>query len=170
MTTPALPAQSCEPKCSHRVRGRSMVPTHMGLLDDAIREHLELKRRRGADPTEVARQQEAALDSVPDEGLAPELSAAEQASGTPNEPESPLPPHDQQLRLADNARIAPAEASVESGDMAATAASAAHELEDALAPAAPESATGQAEVGQETVELDMKREFEQDEQAAPGDH
>ena len=27
----------------------------MGLLDDAIREHLELQRRRGADPTEVAR-------------------------------------------------------------------------------------------------------------------
>jgi len=28
----------------------------MGLLDDAIREHLDLKRRRGADPNEVARQ------------------------------------------------------------------------------------------------------------------
>ena len=26
----------------------------MGLLDDAIREHLELKRRHGADPAEVA--------------------------------------------------------------------------------------------------------------------
>jgi hypothetical protein len=26
----------------------------MGLLDDAIREHLELKRRHGADPSEVA--------------------------------------------------------------------------------------------------------------------
>ena len=33
----------------------------MGLLDDAIREHLELKRRRGADPTEVARQEREAL-------------------------------------------------------------------------------------------------------------
>jgi hypothetical protein len=36
----------------------------MGLLDDAIREHLELKRRRGADPTEVARQQQEALAPV----------------------------------------------------------------------------------------------------------
>jgi hypothetical protein len=36
----------------------------MGLLDDAIREHLELKRRRGADPGEVAREQREALDSV----------------------------------------------------------------------------------------------------------
>jgi hypothetical protein len=36
----------------------------MGLLDDAIREHLELKRRRGADPGEVAREQREALDSI----------------------------------------------------------------------------------------------------------
>jgi len=33
----------------------------MGLLDDAIRDHLELKRRRGADPGEVAREQREAL-------------------------------------------------------------------------------------------------------------
>jgi len=33
----------------------------MGLLDDAIREHLELKRRHGADPQEVARQEDEAL-------------------------------------------------------------------------------------------------------------
>jgi hypothetical protein len=37
----------------------------MGLLDDAIREHLELKRRRGADPGEVARAEHEALDPVP---------------------------------------------------------------------------------------------------------
>ncbi len=33
----------------------------MGLLDDAIRQHLELKRRHGADPSEVARQEHEAL-------------------------------------------------------------------------------------------------------------
>jgi hypothetical protein len=33
----------------------------MGLLDDAIREHLELKRRRGADPDEVSRAENEAL-------------------------------------------------------------------------------------------------------------
>ena|SRR5947209_5006039 len=33
----------------------------MGLLDEAIREHLELKRRRGADPTEVERLEREAL-------------------------------------------------------------------------------------------------------------
>ena len=36
----------------------------MGLLDDAIKEHLELKRRHGADPTEVARQEHEALGPV----------------------------------------------------------------------------------------------------------
>jgi hypothetical protein len=36
----------------------------MGLLDDAIREHLDLKRRRGADPTEVSRQEHEALGPV----------------------------------------------------------------------------------------------------------
>jgi hypothetical protein len=36
----------------------------MGLLDDAIREHLDLKRRRGADPTEVEREEHEALGPV----------------------------------------------------------------------------------------------------------
>jgi hypothetical protein len=44
----------------------------MGLLDDAIREHLELKRRRGADPGEVAREQREALAPVPREERADE--------------------------------------------------------------------------------------------------
>src|SRR6187200_1359961 len=33
----------------------------MGLLDDAIREHLDLKRKHGADPEDVARQEREAL-------------------------------------------------------------------------------------------------------------
>ena len=37
----------------------------MGLLDDAIREHLELKRRHGADPEEVGRQEREALGASP---------------------------------------------------------------------------------------------------------
>lgn len=36
----------------------------MGLLDDAIREHLELKRLRGADPGDVARSEQEALGPV----------------------------------------------------------------------------------------------------------
>jgi hypothetical protein len=36
----------------------------MGLLNDAIREHLELKRQHGADPSEVARLEDEALGPV----------------------------------------------------------------------------------------------------------
>ena len=36
----------------------------MGVLDDAIREHLDLKRRRGADPTEIERLEREALGPV----------------------------------------------------------------------------------------------------------
>jgi hypothetical protein len=36
----------------------------MGLLDEAIREHLDLQRRRGADPTEVERAEREALGPV----------------------------------------------------------------------------------------------------------
>lgn len=44
----------------------------MGLLDDAIREHLELKRRSGADPEAVEREELEALAPVyPDEGDPP---------------------------------------------------------------------------------------------------
>jgi hypothetical protein len=55
------------PKCSRRRERASAVwfVGAMGLLDDAIREHLELKRRRGADPGEVAREQREALEPVP---------------------------------------------------------------------------------------------------------
>jgi hypothetical protein len=36
----------------------------MGLLDDAIRDHLDLKRRRGGDPTEIERAEHEALGPV----------------------------------------------------------------------------------------------------------
>jgi hypothetical protein len=36
----------------------------MGLLDEAIREHLDLKRRRGADPAEIERAEREALGPV----------------------------------------------------------------------------------------------------------
>jgi hypothetical protein len=46
----------------------------MGLLDDAIREHLELKRRHGGDASEIARQEREALGAP--------RSAAEAAQGS----------------------------------------------------------------------------------------
>jgi hypothetical protein len=54
----------------------------MGLLEDAIREHLELKRLRGADPAEVAREQREALE--PPTVEAPAASVENHASGGQN--------------------------------------------------------------------------------------
>ncbi len=55
----------------------------MGLLDEAIREHLDLKRRRGADPDEVERAEREALGPVRRQPEAadsehPELAEADQ--------------------------------------------------------------------------------------------
>ena len=72
----------------------------MGLLDDAIREHLELKRRRGADAEEVTRQEQEALgapqraefaDAAP---AAPPADVAEPLEPEP-EPDEPAPPDEE---------------------------------------------------------------------------
>ena len=57
----------------------------MGLLDDAIREHLELKRARGADPGEVERQEREALGAAQQQA---EFAAADE----PEEPVEELEP------------------------------------------------------------------------------
>jgi hypothetical protein len=58
----------------------------MGLLDDAIREHLELKRRHGADPDDVARQEREAL-GAPRRG---EFAQPEGAAAVDVAPERPV--------------------------------------------------------------------------------
>lgn len=62
----------------------------MGVLDDAIREHLELKRRHGADASEVARQEQEAL------GPARRGPEPLEVSGSPSAaPPTPLEPVDE---------------------------------------------------------------------------
>jgi hypothetical protein len=51
----------------------------MGLLDDAIREHLDLKRRRGADPSEIAREEADALGPARREAEQPPIAAQDAA-------------------------------------------------------------------------------------------
>jgi hypothetical protein len=112
----------------------------MGLLDDAIREHLDLKRRRGADPGEVAREQREALTPVPREGSTGVDEDAELATEAP-----------------------PADASVD-GDGADGAGAAEEDLVDA---AQPREAIDAATAG-ETAELDMQSVLgETDERPAP---
>ena len=62
----------------------------MGLLDDAIREHLDLKRRRGADPSEVARLEQEALGPVRREP-APASSPPRTSTTTSRPPPSRTP-------------------------------------------------------------------------------
>ena len=66
---------------ARRRRGAGRL-SGMGLLDDAIREHLDLKRRRGADPSEIERAEREALGPVRrgpeptgDEPVVPEAEA-----------------------------------------------------------------------------------------------
>jgi hypothetical protein len=79
----------------------------MGLLDDAIRDHLELKRRRGADPSEIAREEREALEPVfPDEPRPPALDGEPQAAGVLDGE----PPQGDPLRDAAPAAEPPADA------------------------------------------------------------
>jgi hypothetical protein len=68
----------------------------MGLLDDAIREHLELKRKHGADPEDVARQEREAFGpgqrnefAQPDAAPADVAAPAEEPATTVMPPEEP---------------------------------------------------------------------------------
>jgi hypothetical protein len=104
----------------------------MGLLDDAIREHLELKRRHGADPQEVARQE--------DEALGPIGGGDSHDDEDESEPEV----HEDQLALVDDeppAPYAPPDAPED-------------ESEPELPPVAEEPAEGPAfDLQQQTVEF-----------------
>lgn len=75
----------------------------MGTLDDAIREHLDLKRQRGADPAEVARQERDALgplrrEDAPDAPFASpdpdDLEEVEQPTRVLRPDDAPGPPSD----------------------------------------------------------------------------
>jgi hypothetical protein len=100
----------------------------MGLLDDAIREHMELKRLRGADPSEVARQERDVLGPVPRRGDG-------EAQAT-DEGELHAPEGDGQDEIARGQHA-------DAGDDSGEPVNAAHDADF-------------ANVGQETAELDMR--------------
>ena len=61
----------------------------MGLLEDAIREHLDLKRQHGADPSEVAAEEREALGPVQrtvEPAVVEDEDASEDASPADDEP------------------------------------------------------------------------------------
>jgi len=69
----------------------------MGLLNEAIREHLELKRLRGADPSEVAREEQDALG-----GSAPREESGALVERGPDRSEPPSAPD---LRVFDGVEL-----------------------------------------------------------------
>ena len=90
-TARSAPADPADGRAAHpspsRSRARYAKAT-MGLLDDAIREHLDLKRRRGADPSEIAKEEADALGPVrrdgADEELVDDAAPAEHGSSRPD--------------------------------------------------------------------------------------
>jgi len=139
-TEPPLPrppaAGDADREREHRVNEagrRSMVGGRMGLLDDAIREHLELKRRRGADPGLVAREERDALGAV-------------RPGGADDEPERHEP---------EPAKQEPAEPEPSRGTAAEAADRPAGE-------AHPSPGEGVLSTGQETAELDMRTVLEEE--------
>jgi hypothetical protein len=62
----------------------------MGLLDEAIREHLELKRRRGGDPSAIAREEREALDPGLADEPTDEAAYAAEAAAADGESSSPV--------------------------------------------------------------------------------
>jgi hypothetical protein len=122
----------------------------MGLLDEAIRDHLELKRRRGADPAEVAREQHEALDP-PSDGA--RTSAFDQSEND----RSPAGGEIEEIR-----DLPPG--ATDAGEMhaAGEAPTSAAELEGS-------TTAGEAAGMEETAELDMKAVFEHGTSGAAGE-
>jgi hypothetical protein len=134
----------------------------MGLLDDAIREHLELKRRRGADATEVAREEHEALGPVrreaeppqPEPGAEPAVDEAASAE-EPGPPEDPAPPDDADDAAPDADDGAPGDPPAPEPDTQRTAV---FDADEAGPP---------AEAGQATEEWGFEDEEEEPEPEEP---
>jgi len=159
----------------------------MGLLDDAIREHLDLKRRRGADPTEIERAEREALGpvrrgpeptAVPEAALPPDESEWEAFHEDPElvalEEYDELPPHEPARApegdplmvdepFADEPRgAAPPPAADTSPAPESEPSLAPHPADPPAAPAAPRSDELPPDLDQETEEYDLEVEEEAD--------
>jgi hypothetical protein len=110
----------------------------MGLLDDAIREHMELKRLRGADPSEVAREEQDVLGPVD------------------------LDEHTESQESDDDDAVA-AEQVLPAGEAAEE--DAARAGDHSFASAEPAGEQDFANVGQETAELDMRTVLHEEQSA-----
>lgn len=140
----------------------------MGLLDDAIREHLDLKRRRGGDPTEIARMEQEALGPVRRERAAADDAPAEDpavAEGAAGEHEMPPP-------SAPDERPQPADAGLPpEADVHPLPSSERHEGAhgDPLSPAREQRPAHEDTVDQPTTEYRVEDHHDDAPQDAPAD-
>jgi hypothetical protein len=146
----------------------------MGILDDAIREHLELKRKHGVPEEELQRQEEEALGPARRE-VAQQLEEAEPAgahtaTAEPDEPEAPAEGDGSTTAAADDTELFDMEA--DEGRAAEVAASKPIEIEEPEPSPEPVSgaALGDTEPhGFEVVEDEEALEAELGDEAAPDD-
>jgi hypothetical protein len=117
----------------------------MGLLDDAIREHLELKRQRGADPSEVAREQREALDAPVQEPSAEDVALdGDTASAAPLvDPPSTIAPPVAPVPVDVGAGVAPQPSPDEPSDMAVGGETAELDMSSVLGGEDDDEASGQ---------------------------
>jgi hypothetical protein len=117
----------------------------MGLLDDAIREHLELKRQRGADPSEVAREQREALDAPVQEPSAEDVALdGDTASAAPLvDPPSTIAPPVAPVPVDVGAGVAPQPSPDEPSDMAVGGETAELDMSSVLGGEHDDEASGQ---------------------------
>jgi hypothetical protein len=129
----------------------------MGILDDAIREHLELKRKHGVPEDEIERQEEEAL------GPARRDVAQQHGDGEPEAAETAA--EDEATAYADEDTAPAADQETVLFDMEEAPLGNADPGEDAAEPAPAEDALpGGAE-----EELDGEEELEHDEELQPED-
>lgn len=150
----------------------------MGLLDDAIRDHLDLKRRHGADPGEIDRAEREALGPVrrgpEDLGVEPQTVGGElehefeppvdEVGGAPLEHGEELPYEEEEEEWAEweQEEAAP----VPGADAAQAPEPPLEEPTPSPKPAEPESEV--FDHGEETAEYDVERELKK-ESAREGD-
>ena len=136
----------------------------MGLLDDAIREHLELKRRHGASPEDVARAEREALGPAVRERVTPAPAPADEMSedDAPAElgpagaglgeegrgEDEPIPALDEPPSAPAQPAAAPLQEQASSSTVAETPSRPAETPE----PPAPGQAPVEAEAGEQAVE------------------
>lgn len=142
----------------------------MGVLDDAIREHLDLKRQRGADPSEVERQAAEALGPArrePPAAPAVEPVDAEVEAGVePVEPVDDVPAAEPPTQLADEL-VPPAEPETQVAEPEPQAAEPGFELDPEPVPAAPPTEVREPEA--EVTPLHPVEEQEDEPDEVPAD-